>query len=115
MAVTNTTDAEGTHIAASCESALCDDVLAVLPVGRDLLGLFVVTSEAMNAALDKDKAELGVLVLTVPVKVLADIDCLLDEHVQVFRDIRCQPISLEDTKNLVSSNCAHLGDTLGIT
>lgn len=42
----------------------------------------------MDARLDQNEAELGVLVLAVALKVLADSHSLLDEHVQVLRELR---------------------------
>lgn len=41
----------------------------------------------MDAGFDEDEAELGVLVATVALQVLADGHRLLDEHVQVLGDL----------------------------
>jgi hypothetical protein len=48
----------------------------VLPGGRENTDGLVVTSQAVNSGLDKNEAELGVLVLAVTLKVLSDGDSL---------------------------------------
>jgi hypothetical protein len=59
----------------------------VLERGRDgLLGL-VVAGEAVDTGLDEDEAELGVLVLTVDLEVLAHSDGLLHEVPEILRDL----------------------------
>ena len=63
----------------------------LLPGGRELLGALVVAGEAVDPALHKDEPELGVLVLPVPLKMLPYRHCLLDQEVEVLRDLRCQP------------------------
>lgn len=57
----------------------------VLPVGRELAVSAVVASEAVNTRLDQNESELGVLVTTVTLQVLAHRNRLFDEHVQVLR------------------------------
>lgn len=49
----------------------------------------------MNAGLDENKAELGILVLARALKVLADGHSLLDEVVQILRDLRSQTFRAE--------------------
>jgi hypothetical protein len=44
----------------------------------------------MDPALNKNEPEFGVLVLPVPLKMLPDGNCLLDQEVEVLWDIRCQ-------------------------
>jgi hypothetical protein len=107
-----------TRNAASCRSSLCPPALRndgagggalVLPGrGHDADGL-VVAGQAVDSRLDQNQAELGVLVLAVALKVLADGNGLkgfslsnnfhrlqlslavgtnlLDQHVQVLRNI----------------------------
>ena len=53
--------------------------------------------------------------LPVPLQVLADVDCLLDEGVQVLRKVRSQTLGFQDAENLVASHKAHLGHTVRIT
>ena len=50
----------------------------------------VVSCETVDAGLDEDKTELGVLVLAVRFQVLADGDRLFDEVPEVLWDGRCQ-------------------------
>lgn len=87
---------------------LCDNSLAILPIGGDLLGSFVVAGEAVDAAFDEDEAELGVLVLAITVEMLADVDGLLDEHVEVLGHVGGEPVGAEDAQDLVSCHLAHL-------
>ena len=53
--------------------------------------------------------------LPVPLQVLADVDGLLDEGVQVLREVRSQTLGFQDAENLVASHKAHLGHTVRIT
>jgi len=62
----------------------------VLEGGRQGLGEFVVAGDAVDARLDQNKAELRVLVLPEFVQVLAHRHSLLDEAVQVLRQLRGQ-------------------------
>jgi hypothetical protein len=87
----------------------------VLPVGRKLTGGTVVTSQTVDSGLDKNQAELGVLVLSVLLQVLTDLDSLLDKHVQILWDLRSQTVGLEDTNDLLASDRLDLGDTVGVT
>jgi len=52
-----------------------------------LLGLLVVTGKTMDTAFNENETELRVLVLSVLFQVLADSDSLLDEVVQILRDL----------------------------
>ena len=62
----------------------------VLPVGRERLHALVVARGAVDARLDQNEAELRVLVLPEFVQVLAHGHSLLDEAVQVLRQLRRQ-------------------------
>ena len=44
----------------------------------------------MDTGLDENEAELGVLVLAVGLKMLADSDSLLDKMPEILRDLRCK-------------------------
>ena len=87
----------------------------LFPDGRELLGLLVVTSKTVDSALDKNQPELGVLVFPVPLKVLADGHCFLDQVVEILRDLRSKTMSFQDSQNLVSGNTLHLRDTVRVT
>jgi hypothetical protein len=80
-----------------------------------LTSSLVVTGKTVNTGLNKNQTELRVLVLAVALQVLADGDSLLDELVQVFRDLRSETVGLQDTKDLVTSNTLDLGNTVGVT
>ena len=72
----------------------------LLPGGRELLGALVVAGEAVDPALHKDEPELGVLVLPVPLQVLPYRHRLLDQEVQVLRDLRRQPYPHINTQHV---------------
>lgn len=75
----------------------------LLPGGRELLGALVVASEAVDPALHKDEPELRVLVLPVPLQVLPYRHRLLDQKVEVLRDLWCQPCAPTLTRSIHSS------------
>ena len=57
---------------------------ALFEVSRKRLRQLVVAGETMDARLNENETELGVLVLPVAFHVLADIDRLFDEEVQIL-------------------------------
>lgn len=69
----------------------------------------------MDTRLDENQAELGVHVLAVALKVLANRNGLLDQVVEVLGDLRSKTLRLEDTEDLVTSDETHLSDTLRVT
>jgi len=87
----------------------------VPPGGREGLARLVVASKAVDTSLDENQTELGVLILAVLLKVLADGDSLLDEVVQILRDAGGKAVETKDAKNLRASDCLHLADTLAVT
>lgn len=60
----------------------------LLPGRGESLALLVVAGEAVDAGLDVDELELGGVVLAVALKMLADVDGLLDEVVEVLGNLR---------------------------
>jgi hypothetical protein len=87
----------------------------VLPVSFKLTGGTVVPGKSVDTALDKNQAELGVLILTVALQVLTNLNSLLDKHVQILWDFRGKTVGLEDTHNLLSGNRADLSDSVRVT
>ena len=69
----------------------------------------------MNAALNQNQAELSILVLAVPVQVLADGHCLLDEVVHILRQGGCQAIRLQDAQDVVACDSLDLRDAEAIS
>ena len=92
--------------------ALCDKGRGggrlVLERGRDDLARLVVAREAVDARLDENEAELGVLVLAELAEVGPDGDGLLDEAVEVLRELRGHAGRLEDPEDLVAGQEADL-------
>ena len=79
-----------------------------------MLGL-VVASQAMNPALNENKPKLGIPILSVPLQVLANSHCLLDQMVEVLGQVWCQTRALEDSQDLVTGDPAHLGHAVRIS
>ena len=69
----------------------------------------------MDTGLDENETELGVLVLAVALKMLADLDGLLDEHVKILGDLGSEAVGLEDANDLLASDGLDLGDAVGVT
>lgn len=69
----------------------------------------------MDTGLDENQSEFGVLVLAVSLEMLADSNGLLDQHVQILRNLWGEAIGLEDSENLITSNDLDLGDTVRIS
>ena len=69
----------------------------------------------MDLGLDQDKPELGALVGPVALEVLAHVHRLLDEVVEVLRDLRGEAVELQDAEDLGASGALDLGDTLVVT
>ena len=52
--------------------------------------------------------------LSVPLQMLSDSHSLLDEVIQVLRQVRGQAFGLEDSQDLVAGDKTHLGHTMGV-
>jgi len=87
----------------------------LLPGGRELTSGLVVAGKTVDTGLDQNEAELGIAVLAVALQVLADRDGLLDQVVQVLRDLGGKTVGLQDTEDLGTSNVLDLSNTLGVT
>jgi len=87
----------------------------VLPGGgQDTDGL-VVTGKTVDSGLNENEAELGVLVLAVALKVLADSNSLLDEHVQILGKLGGEAVGLQDSEDSVTGDNLDLGNAVGVT
>lgn len=69
----------------------------------------------MDTGLDKNETELRVKILLVLGKVVADGQSLLDEVVEVLRDLGSQAVSLEDAENLGASDSLDVRNTAGVS
>jgi hypothetical protein len=68
----------------------------------------------VNSGLNKNEAELGVLVLAVTLKVLSDGDSLLDKHVQILGELGSEAAGLENSENSVTGDKLDLGNTMAV-
>ena len=87
----------------------------VSPSGRERLNVAVVAGESVDAGLNENKSELGILVLSKLFQMLSDCDCLLDQVVEVLGDLGRKTIFLEDSQDLGASDTLNLGDAMGVT
>jgi len=69
----------------------------------------------VDSAFDEDESELAVLILSVSLQMLPDVDCLLDKMVQVFGDLGGEAVLLQDSQDLVTSDSLNLGDAVVVT
>ncbi|KAG0484759.1 hypothetical protein HPP92_008838 [Vanilla planifolia] len=73
----------------------------------------------MDPALHKDKPELRVLVLSIPLQVLSNRNRLFYKMIEILRNLGCKPQQRlpenKNPKNLASSHALNLCDTMGVT
>ena len=69
----------------------------------------------MDSALDENESELAVLILSVSLQVLSNVDSLLDQVVEVLGDLGGETVFLEDSQNLGAGDTLNLGDAVGVT
>lgn len=87
----------------------------VSPGGRERLNVAVVAGESVDARLNENKSELGILVLSELFQMLSDCDRLLDQVVEVLGDLGGETVFLEDSQNLGAGDTLNLGDAMGVT
>ena len=75
----------------------------------------VVSGKSVDSALHKNQPELSILVLSVSLQVLSDIHCLLDQMVQVLRNLRSKSVFLQDSENLIAGDTLNLGDAIVVS
>lgn len=80
-----------------------------------MLDSSVVASESVDSALDEDKSELSVLVLSVLLQMFPHIDGLLDEVVEVLWELGSQSVLLQDSEDLIASDTFDLRNTIVIS
>lgn len=56
----------------------------------------------MNPALYQNQAEFSILIFSVPLKVLSDSNCFLNQMVQILREIRSKAFGLKDSQDFIS-------------
>jgi hypothetical protein len=68
----------------------------------------------VNPGFNKNEAELGVLVATAALKVLAHGNSLFNEEVKVLGELGGHAVLLEKTEDLGACDTGNLGDAVGI-
>ena len=68
----------------------------------------VIPCQSVDSGFDKNKSELGILVLPVPLKMLSDGDSLLDKIVAILWKSWGHSLSFQDTEDFVSSDKSDL-------
>ena len=69
----------------------------------------------MDAALNKNESELGVLVLSELLEMLPDGDSLLDQVVQILGNLGSQTVLLQDSEDFAASDTLDLGDAHSVS
>ena len=69
----------------------------------------------MDSALDENESELAVLILSVSLQVLSNVDSLLDQVVEVLWDLRSEAVLLQDSEDLVAGDSLNLGNTVVVS
>ena len=87
----------------------------VLPVRGELVGALVVARKAVDARLNQNEVELGVLVLAVPLQMLANNDGLLDEMIHILGDRGSQAVGLEDANQLGACDALEATNSVRVT
>ena len=77
----------------------------IVPIFQRILHI---PGESVDPALDKNESELRVLILPVPLEMLPDGHCLLDQVVAVLGELRGHALPLQDAEDLVASDESHL-------
>ena len=68
----------------------------------------------MDPGLYENEPELGILILAVPLQMLPDAHRLLDEVVNILRNVGGEALGLQDPEDLVTGDESHLGDTVAV-
>ena len=77
----------------------------IVPVFQRILHI---PGESVDPALDKNESELRVLILPVPLEMLPDGHCLLDQVVDILGQLGGHALPLQDTEDLVAGDESHL-------
>ena len=87
----------------------------IFPGGWQYTLCFVITGQSVDTRFNQNKTELGILVLTVAFKMLADGNSLLDQEIEIFGQLGSQSLLLQNTEHFVASNKSDLGNTMRIS
>ena len=69
----------------------------------------------MDSALSQDKSEFGVLISAALLKMLSNVDSLLDEVVKVLWDLRGEATLLQDSEDFASGDALHLRNSVTVS
>ena len=86
----------------------------VLPVGSQYTFGSVITAQSMNPRFDQNETKLCISVLSVTLKMFSDRHGLLDKIIDIFWQIWCQTLGLQDTQYFVPCYKTDLSDTMRI-
>ena len=101
---------------AACSRDECVSLLGLIfPGRRELLGGAVVARKSVDSAFDKNETELAILILSVSLQVLPNVDSLLDEVVEILGNLGSEAVLLQDSEDLVPSDTLNLGDAVVVS
>ena len=69
----------------------------------------------MNSAFNKNESELAILILSISLKMLPDVDSLLDKVVEILWNFGGETVFLQDSEDLASSDALNLGDSVVVS
>lgn len=87
----------------------------VLEVGRYLSGLSVVSGDSVDSRLFDGESVLGVLVVSVLLKMLSDGESFLDQMIQVFGNLGGQSMLFENSLDFLSRQKSHLSNAVRVS
>ena len=98
-----------------CRSDEGVSLLGLVPPGWwKRLDITVVAGESVDSALGQNESEFGISVLSTLLQVLSDANSLFDQMVQVFWDLWCETILLQDSEDFATSDAFDLRDSVTI-
>jgi hypothetical protein len=74
----------------------------IFPHRWKLLRLLIIPTKTMNPTLNQNQPKFRILILPIPLQMLPNRNRLLDQVIQIFRNLRSKTMSLEYTQNLAS-------------
>ena len=101
---------------AACSRDECVSLLGLIfPGRRELLGGAVVARKSVDSAFDKNETELAILILSVSLQVLPNVDSLLDEVVEILGNFGGKTVLLQDSEDLIAGDSLDLGNAVVVS
>lgn len=89
--------------------------MVVSKVGWYLSSSSIVSSDSMNSRLLDGKSVLGIFVTLVLLKMLSDVQSLLDQMIKILWDFSSKSFFSKKSLNFLSTQESHLRDTIAVS